>query len=303
MAENNVTFNNNKGFSSAPNTGWTVASLIAQTSGIPLSIPINDNDYVRSNKFLSGAYSLGDLLENNGYTNEFLCGSDAVFGGRLYYYQKHGNYIIYDYNWALDEALITEDDYVWWGYEDWRLYEYAKKDLIELSQSEKPFNLQMLTADTHHEEGWARKYCENKYDNQYLNVYACASHQLYEFIEWCKQQDFYENTTIVVVGDHPSMDPGFSELVGNYDRRVYYTIINPAIDYVDTKEKQLCTFDFYPTTVAALGIQFEGNRLGLGTNLFSDEETSIEKYGQQNFYQMVNKNSNYYVNKILYGFE
>ena len=36
--------------------------------------------------------------------------------------------------------------------------------------------------------------------------------------------------------------------------------------------------DLFPTTIASLGFKIEGNRLGLGTNLFSKEETLLEKY-------------------------
>jgi phosphoglycerol transferase len=35
----------------------------------------------------------------------------------------------------------------------------------------------------------------------------------------------------------------------------------------------------FPTTLAALGVEIPGNRLGLGTNLFSTEPTLIERFG------------------------
>lgn len=39
--------------------------------------------------------------------------------------------------------------------------------------------------------------------------------------------------------------------------------------------------DDFPTTLAALGVQIEGDRLGLGTNLFSEVPTLLEKYGME----------------------
>ena len=62
-------------------------------------------------------------------------------------------------------------------------------------------------------------------------------------------------------------------------------------------------FDFYPTTLTSLGIGFEGNRLGLGTDLFSNEQTLCEKYGVGSFFSLVQKHSTFYDNHILYGFE
>ena len=302
IAKENITFNNNRGYDVAPNTGWTIASMVAQSSGIPLSIPIGENDFVTSNKFLPGAYSLGEILNKNGYTNELLIGSEAVFSGRKYYYEKHGDYLIHDFDYFVENNLFDYDTRVWWGIIDMYLFEYAKQDLLELANSGQPFNLTMLTVDTHHTDGWVCDLCEDKYDEQLANVYACSSRQVANFIDWIKQQDFYDNTTIIIAGDHCSMSVGFSELIGDYDRKVYYTIINPYEGLHETNNREFCTFDLYPTSVASLGIKFEGDRLGLGTNLFSNEKTLLEKYGND-FYNKIKQHSKYYTNHILYGFE
>ena len=45
--------------------------------------------------------------------------------------------------------------------------------------------------------------------------------QVKEFVDWIQQQDFYENTTIVIAGDHPTMDKDFCEDVDDdYDEIV-----------------------------------------------------------------------------------
>ena len=36
------------------------------------------------------------------------------------------------------------------------------------------------------------------------------------------------------------------------------------------KNRQFTHMDMYPTTLAAMGFNIEGNKLALGTNLFSD---------------------------------
>lgn len=302
LAEENITFNNNKGYCVAPNTSWTVSSMVAQGSGIPLTIPIGENDFVTSNKYLPGAYSMGEIFKQGGYTNELLIGSEAVFSGRKYYYEMHGDYIIHDFTYFVENDLFDYDTRVWWGIVDRYLFEYAKEDLLELSKNNQPFNLTMLTVDTHHNDGWVCEDCEDKFEYQLANVYACSSKRVREFVEWCKQQDFYENTTIVIAGDHNSMSPTFKEVIKDYDRKVYYTIINPYPGLEPTTNRQLCAFDLLPTTVASLGIEFEGNRLGLGSNLFSNEKTLIEKYGEFAFFERLKERSAYYENHILYGF-
>ena len=42
-----------------------------------------------------------------------------------------------------------------------------------------------------------------------------------DFINWIKEQDFYENTTIVIVGDHLTMQSDFYEEKEGYKRSIY----------------------------------------------------------------------------------
>ena len=70
---------------------------------------------------------------------------------------------------------------------------------------------------------------------------------------------------------------------------------------VNYKNRQFNTMDIYPTTIAALGGSIEGNRLGLGTNLYSDKQTLQEKYGFDYMQDQLLKNSDFYNHNILEG--
>lgn len=260
---------------------WTMGAMFAHTSGIPLSISIDGNDMNTQEHFFAGAVTLGDILESAGYCQNLMIGSDATFGGRRLYFTEHGNYNIYDYNYASENGLIPPDYRVWWGYEDEKLFSFAKDKLTELSQQSTPFNFTMLTVDTHFEDGYPCELCTDEFgDNQYANVMACSSRQVKELVDWIQQQDFYENTTIVIAGDHPTMDKDFCEDVDDdYTRKVYTTYINPAAELETTEKRNYTTFDNFPTTLAALGVKIDGNRLGLGTNLFSSTQTLTERFG------------------------
>lgn len=260
---------------------WTMGAMFAHTSGIPLSISIDGNDMNTQEHFFAGAVTLGDILESAGYCQNLMIGSDATFGGRRLYFTEHGNYNIYDYNYASENGLIPPDYRVWWGYEDEKLFSFAKDKLTELSQQNVPFNLTLLTVDTHFEDGYPCELCTDEFgDNQYANVMACSSRQVKELVDWIQQQDFYENTTIVIAGDHPTMDKDFCEDVDeDYTRKVYTTYINPAAELETTEKRNYTTFDNFPTTLAALGVKIDGNRLGLGTNLFSSTQTLTERFG------------------------
>ena len=58
--------------------------------------------------------------------------------------------------------------------------------------------------------------------------------------------------------------------------------------------------DIFPTTLACIGARIEGNRLGLGTNLFSEEQTLAEKYGYKNMFEEMDKKSVFYDKELLY---
>ena len=272
LMKDNISFTNKEdglgGAYDVAGTGWTIGSLASQASGLPLKVAGFNSANDPNDNFMPGAKVLGDILEEQGYNQMFICGSPIEFGGRDDFYKQHGDYEIFDYNRAVAENIYTEEKKNW-GYIDNLLYEYAKERILTLNSEDEPFNVTLLTADTHHPDGYFCEKCENKYEDKYQNVISCASKQVYEFVEWIKGQEFYENTTIVIVGDHPSMATCFSSLVPeDYKRTTVNCFINSAIKLENTNVRELTTMDIFPTILASLGAQIEEDRLGIGTNLF-----------------------------------
>lgn len=304
LARENVNFSNTNQIGGAypiSNTVWTVAAMVATTSGLPLKIPIERNSYTTSDNFLEGAYTLGDVLQKEGYRLKLMVGSDAQFGGRTNYFTNHGEYEIFDYYTAIEEGKMTEEDKVWWGFDDTNLFTWAKDELLELASEEQPFHMTLLTVNTHFPDGYLEEIAEQKYESQYENVYAHSSKQVDEFIQWLEQQHFYENTTVVLIGDHLSMqDPAYYEgkLDPEYNRTMYNSFINTTVTPTKSNYRMFTSLDLYPTILASIGVQIEGERLGLGTNLFSNKRTLIEEYGI-NFVDLeLSKNSHFY-NKVI----
>ncbi|MCR5716361.1 MAG: LTA synthase family protein [Lachnospiraceae bacterium] len=277
------------------NCDWTVAAMLAHTSGIPMVMPNGQNDYDNYTSFLPGVTNLGDILEAKGYQLELLLGSDAAFGGRKALYTTHGNYTIFDYNTAVERGYIDEDYYVWWGYEDRKLFDYAKEELTTLSEGDEPFAFTMLTADTHYIDGYTDETYQDFYEDNYENAVANSDQFLLDFVLWLQEQDFFANTTIVIAGDHLNMGGSYiSQLPEDYPRTVFYCIINSATEYTGVLDHEYTTLDFFPTTLAAMGCKIEGDRLGLGTNLFSNEDTLIDQFGYDTLYDMMAAPSAYY---------
>ena len=326
---NNVSFSNTDklgGAISQAGATWTMGSMFAQSSGLPLKLPTDYNNKMSiSDTFLSYTTCLGDILEDEGYNQAVLMGSNGKFGGRTNYYTIHGEQRIYDLATAKTDGIITKN-YIrnYWGLYDKELYTYAKQVLSELSSGDEPFAFTMLTVDTHFSDGYPcllcaefktdangeyvlnsngrytpKSYLYNK--DRYSNVYSCASRQVYEFVQWLKTQDFYEDTAIVIAGDHITMDADYANGVSDsYIRTPVNIFINSFAEADETKNRLFSTMDMFPTTLAAMGVEIKGDKLGLGTNLFSDEKTLIEEYGLEYFEAEIAKKSSFY-NKMLFA--
>ena len=302
-----------------PGTEYTAAGIVAQTSGMPLKVPqqfakpedidgfdyenefgMDDNYSSGKSPFLPGLTSLGDILKQQNYNQTFIMGSDATFGGRRAYLSQHGNYGLVDLFEARKKRYIPSDYNVWWGYEDEKVFSIAQKEVTDLASKNKPFNLTMLTSDTHFPEGYATDKTPKKYDNQYSDVISYSSKQIADFVAWCQKQPFYENTTIVISGDHLTMAKDFIEnYPEDYERTVFNLVINAPVKPINSKNRQFSTLDMFPTTLASLGVTIPTDRLGIGTNLFSDRETIIEKYSVETIREELAKQSKFYTQNIL----
>jgi len=290
------------GFHDVEGTSWTAGAMVAQTSGVPLLISLRSALFLNTDGFLSGAHSIGEILDEHGYQQTLLVGSDAIFGQRREYFVTHGNYRIFDYPYAIEAGLITEKTGSW-GFEDRFLYQFARGELTRLSQDKRPFNLTMLTVDTHSPNGDLCPLCGDEFAMPYKNVVACADRQISDFLEWAKAQPWYDETVIIVVSDHLSMDVGYSSTIpDDYDRTNFNAIIHARLlqeNVFAETHRDFTALDLYPVTLAAMGVAINGDRLALGTNLFSHTPTLAEEHGLAILNQEFVRYSRFYERNLM----
>lgn len=279
---------------------WSVAAMINMGAGLPLKIPMGRNSYGKAGSFLPGAITIGDILEAQGYNQTIMFGADADFGGLTTYFTTHGKFNIFDHKAAKEKGLIPKDYDVWWGYEDDKLYEYAKDEITRLANEDKPFNFTMETADTHFPDGYLSEKAEKKHDSQYANVISYSTKEAVNFVKWIQKQPFYKDTTIVITGDHPSMDKKFfKDFDPNYERTIINLILNAPVTTDNVQNRQYAPFDMFPTILSTLGVEIEGDRLGLGTNLYSNKKTIIEEQGLDTVNSGLGENSNFFNDEFI----
>lgn len=266
-----------------PAISHTMGSTVAQTSGITTNtmlFPIIN----RKIEF-PPVKKLEDILHDNGYNQVYIEGSKGEFSLYDKYVGRYEDSLVYDRKALADLGYSDENaDYIWkWGIEDRKLIEITKELITKISQEEKPFFVTMYTMDTHtFESGHRCSYCDENINNDYLASVECSSRSVYELVEWIKQQPFYENTTIMLVGDHlGNQKTSNVEIADGYIRTTYNCIINPAKKPANTVNRLFSSLDMFPTTLSSIGVTIKGDRLGLGTDLFSETPTLCEELGEE----------------------
>jgi phosphoglycerol transferase len=299
LAKNHINFSSDNRIGGAVQllgTGWTIGGIVSYYSGVPLTLAFPDgNNYgMFLDEFLPGASGIGDILHNAEYNSYFFLGSDIAFGGRDKYFKTHKDTVIFDYNYFRDNNYIPKDYSVWWGMEDRKLYRFARDMISDIAQ-EEPFFITLLTADTHPSGGYLDEEAEEIFDSSYKNVLRDASRQLSVFVEWIQAQDFYENTTVVILGDHLYMDSSIFPEGSVHDRYPLNIFINSPLNPNTAKGRDFSHFDMLPLLVESAGGTYTGEGLGLGRSLHSGNgETLVERYGTAALNEQLRRKSELY---------
>ncbi len=300
------------GGSQVEGTGWTIAGILSKTAGVHFKLPTSKNPSQMAT-FLPGATTFTDILDQNGYNQVFICGSDKSFASRDVFFETHGSVEVHDINYYKEQGrLASKYHNLFWGFEDYMLYDFAKTDIQNLAARDEPFAAIILTVDTHYPEGFVCKFCPQDYPgtdprSRYKNIVKCADTQVYNFIEWAKTQSWYEDTLIVVTGDHLFMEvPSFSifddtdyDLEAERNPRYWLDLfINSSIEAKKETGRSFSSFDMFPTVLEAMGVKIEGRCLGFGRSLFSDKKTLLEKFSLAEVDEQLRKNTKQY-NRLL----
>lgn len=294
LAKNNINFSNNNNFGGlyqTNNTSWTIAGTTGYLCGVPLSLPIDStiiflNNLTNQSQFIKNATCISDILKKNNYNQVAFLGYDTSFAGSKHFFQSH-NIDILD---EKDFKKYGELKYGFWGIKDSQIFEFTK-DYLNNYHSNLPFAIYIPTVDTHFPGGFTdREYCKNIKNNSLDDAIKCSDKIIYDFVSWVMKQDFYNNTTIIILGDHLS---GLSLRYEN--RNIYNVFINPKfsknINNNLVKYRILSHFDMTPLILDSIGFKVE--YFGLGRNpLYS--KTLLEEYGLKEINDLIIKDSKFY---------
>lgn len=262
-----------------PGTGWTIAAIVSTQCAVPLKrVTIFDEhtqgEMVQS--FLPNATCLGDILAKQGYRNVFMGGGSPTFSGkgkflRTHHYQEVFGKEDWQRQGVPDSAMNG------WGLFDDDLFSRARSKLSQLHRSGQPFNLTLLTVDSHEPAGYLSSSCAQRGYSGFDGVIRCTATEVAAFVHFVRERGYLTDTNIVILGDHLARRNPLSDGLERLPERSLFNAFIAQTAPVKNRE-QLVHFDLLPTILEFNGFTVSGGRLGLGYSGFNYHRAQPEPH-------------------------
>lgn len=229
--------------------------------------------------------AMAEKLGEKGYFTSTMHANNKSFWNRDIMYQAIG----YDYFYSATDYNITPEISVGWGMKDSPFFDQS----VELMKSmEKPFYTKMITLTNHHpfrldEED---KYID-EYDsksgtlNRYFQTVRYMDEALKEFFQKLKDEGLYENSIIVMYGDHYGISENHNEAMEQYLGKEVTPFVSAQLQRVplfvhipgvtnngrgEVISKVGGQIDLKPTLLHLMGVNTK-NDIQFGEDLFSPD--------------------------------
>ncbi|KIL48523.1 hypothetical protein KP77_23100 [Jeotgalibacillus alimentarius] len=238
--------------------------------------------------------TLTDSLNEAGYYTNAMHANNKSFWNRDIVYQNFG----YDRYYSLTDYTVGEGEAVNWGMKDIPFFEQSVEHMKEMEQ---PFYSKMITLTNHHpfyldeEDKFISEFDSNSGTlNRYFQTVRYQDEAIEQFFNYLKEAGIYENSVIVMYGDHYGISENHNAAMAQYLeqeeitafdsaqlQRVPMFIHIPGEDIGDTNSKIAGQIDLKPTIQSIMGIE-GSNSIQFGQDIFSDENdnTAILRDGR-----------------------
>lgn len=182
----------------------TLPAIISNLCGIVPNFSMGNDTFINNDSMYRNIACSTDILHTAGYYQVYMGGAKSSFAGKGDFLKQHSydEVIGWEY-WQTLDRYKNDDSHSWWGLYDSDLFEEAISK-IESLNNQYPFNLTLLTLNTHI-PGFSSTKCQGyqkETKNEMLDAIHCSDEAVGNFLDWLDQNGFFENTTIVITGDH-----------------------------------------------------------------------------------------------------
>ncbi|ASF41210.1 hypothetical protein CEH05_19395 [Halobacillus halophilus] len=229
--------------------------------------------------------AMPELLSENGYFTNVMHANDKTFWNRNVMYDSLG----YNEFFSKEDYDVTPEKSHGWGYLD----EYFFEDSLEkMKEMEEPFYSKMITL-THHypftlpEELATIEQGETSSTtlNRYFQTIRYQDEALEQFVEEFKQSELYDDTILLIYGDHFGISENHQKAMGEYlgkeinDYEQFQLQRVPMLIYgkdipSETNHTVGGQIDLRPTLTNLLGIEDE-NPVQFGQDLLNEDRREM----------------------------
>jgi len=227
--------------------------------------------------------ALAEKLGEKGYFTSTMHANNKSFWNRDIMYQSLG----YDYFYSAVDYEITPENSVGWGMKDGPFLDQS----VEIMKSmKKPFYTKMITLTNHHpfkldeEDKFIQEYDSKSGTlNRYFTTVRYMDEAVKEFFQKLKDEGIYENSIIVMYGDHYGISENHNEAMAQYLGKEVTPFVSAQLQRVPliihipgvtdhgkgkTISKVSGQIDLKPTLLHLLGVNTK-NDIQFGEDLFS----------------------------------
>ncbi|WNB91897.1 LTA synthase family protein [Bacillus sp. NEB1478] len=252
--------------------------------------------------------AMPEILKTNGYYSAVFHGNNKSFWNRDVMYKTMG----YDKFFSEEYYDITDENSINYGLKDIPFFEQSMPYLEDLP---KPFYAKFITLTNHHpflldeEDQWIDPYpVDDGTVSRYFTTVRYEDEALKLFFEDLKKSGLYDNSVVVVYGDHYGIserhEEAMAEVLGKENLTPYDHIQLqqvPLFIHIPGKKGENVEsvggqVDLKPTLLHLLGIETKDD-VHFGTDLFSEDHNDLTVLRNGAF---INKNF-VYTNETCYS--
>ena len=226
--------------------------------------------------------SVSKDLKKMGYQNSFIYGGDVEFASMKSYL------IVNDFDFIIDKKNFPSEQLnSKWGVHDGNLFQ---KSLSHINTLKPPFFTTILTLSSHepyevpYSSGLSKKDPWYAFKNSIMYADSC----LFEFINECKKEAWYNNTLFVIVADH-GHDIGLTDIhyFGKQKFQIPLVLLGGALDpiYLKKQNNTVVSQSIIPQLITPIAQRHQYN---WQTN--SNDSNGFAQYHFYNGFGRVTKN-------------
>jgi len=237
----------------------TLPAMISNLCGIIPDYSMGNDTFFLEESIYKDLPCFTDILHTAGYYQVYMGGAKSSFAGKGDFLSQHGYDEIIGWE-QLQNLERYEDDesHSYWGLYDSDLFEEAISK-VESLKERSPFNLTLLTLNTHL-PGISSKSCpgyKEESKNEMLDAIHCSDAAVGRFLDWLDKKGFFENSTIVIVGDHKMFNhENTRAILGKKmaDQRIFGLIHSPGDLLPAVVDGRTAPYDMASTIPELLGV-------------------------------------------------